>query len=204
LQQVGHLRSQLVVPVQASPLSGRDHPAVRALGSKFGVSCRDLAEMMQGRGINVGPSTLFRWVQRCALEIEKRDCRYQGSRSGPWRLNEAYGPMDPLQTLRYLSSAYASDTFRRCTMFKGRDFDRSVILLCVRWYLAYSLSLWDLEEMMAERGISVDPTTIHRWTIHFTPLLLERFNRRKRPVMGRWHIDETYVKVGGRWAYLYR
>ena len=76
-------------------------------------------------------------------------------------------------------------------MFKGRHFDCSVILLCVRWYLAYNLSLRNLEEMMAERGISVDHATIHRWTVHYAPLLLEQFNRRKRPVTGRWHIDET-------------
>jgi transposase-like protein len=89
-------------------------------------------------------------------------------------------------------------------VFKGRHFDRSVILLCVRWYLAYSLSLRDLEEMMAERGISVDHATIHRWTVHFAPLFLEQFNQRKRAVIGKWHIDETYVKVRGQWRYLYR
>ena len=89
-------------------------------------------------------------------------------------------------------------------MFKGRQFDQSVILLCVRWYLAYNLSLRDLEEMMAERGIAVDHTTIHRWTVRYAPLLLERFNRRKRSVTGRWHIDETYIKIRGQWMHLYR
>ena len=89
-------------------------------------------------------------------------------------------------------------------MFKGRHFDRSVILLCVRWYLSYNLSLRNLEEMMAERGITVDHATIHRWTVHYAPLLLERFNKRKRAVTGRWHVDETYIKVRGRWMYLYR
>jgi len=89
-------------------------------------------------------------------------------------------------------------------MFKGRHFDQSVILLCVRWYLAYGLSLRDLKEMMAERGISIDHSTIHRWVIHFSPLLLKRFSRRKRAVTGKWHADETYIKVRGRWMYLYR
>jgi transposase-like protein len=90
------------------------------------------------------------------------------------------------------------------SVFKGRHFDRSVILLCVRWYLAYSLSLRDLEEMMVERGVQVDHATIHRWTVHYAPLLLEQFNRRKRPVTGKWHVDETYIKVRGQWKYLYR
>jgi transposase-like protein len=89
-------------------------------------------------------------------------------------------------------------------MFSGRHFDRSVILLCMRWYLAYNLSLRDLEEMMAERGIRVDHSTIHRWVVRFSPLLLERFNRRKRSVTGKWHVDETYIRVRGRWMYLYR
>jgi transposase-like protein len=89
-------------------------------------------------------------------------------------------------------------------VFKGRHFDRSVILLCVRWYLAYILSLRNLEEMMAERGISVDHATVHRWVVRYSPELLERFNRRKRAVTRRWHVDETYIKVRGRWTYLYR
>jgi putative transposase len=89
-------------------------------------------------------------------------------------------------------------------MFKGRHFDQSVVLLCVRWYLAYCLSLRDLKEMMAERGIGVDHSTIHRWVVHFSPRLLERFNQRKRAVTSKWHVDETYIKVRGRWMYLYR
>jgi putative transposase len=89
-------------------------------------------------------------------------------------------------------------------MFKGRHFDRSVILLCVRWYLAYNLSLRNLEEMMAERGISVDHATVHRWTVHYAPLLLEQFNLHKRAVSRKWHMDETYIKVRGQWKYLYR
>ncbi|SCZ05878.1 DDE domain-containing protein [Microvirga guangxiensis] len=89
-------------------------------------------------------------------------------------------------------------------MVKGRHFDWSVIRLCGRWYLAYNLSLRNLKEMMAEGGISVDHATIHRWIIRYSPELLERFNQRKRPVTGRWHIDETYIKVRGRWMSLYR
>jgi transposase-like protein len=89
-------------------------------------------------------------------------------------------------------------------MFKGRHFDRSVILLCIRWYLAYNLSLRNLEEMMAERGISVDHATVHRWVIRYSPELLKRFNLRKRSVSRKWHVDETYIKVRGQWMYLYR
>ncbi len=57
---------------------------------------------------------------------------------------------------------------------------------------------------MAERGIGVDHSTIHRWVVHFSPRLLERFNRRKRAVTRKWHVDETYIKVRGKWMYLYR
>jgi putative transposase len=88
---------------------------------------------------------------------------------------------------------------REKPMFKGRPFDRSVILLCVRWYLAYGLSLRNLEEMMADRGSAVDHATIHPWTLHFAPLLRERCNQRKRAVGSRWPGDETYIKGGGEW-----
>jgi len=65
------------------------------------------------------------------------------------------------------------------------------------------LSLRDLDEMMAERGISVDHATVGRWVIRYSPERLERINRRKRPVSRKWHVDETYIEMRGRWAYLY-
>lgn len=89
-------------------------------------------------------------------------------------------------------------------MFKDRHFDKSVILLCVRWYLAYNLSLRDLKEITAERGIALDHWTVHRWVLHFSPVLLERSHRRKRTVTRKWNLDETYIKVKGEWMYLYR
>ncbi len=77
-----------------------------------------------------------------------------------------------------------------------------MILLCIGWHLAYNLSLRNLEEMMAERGISVDHARVHRWVVRYSPELLERFNRRKRAVAGTWHVDETDIKVHGQWRYL--
>jgi putative transposase len=79
-----------------------------------------------------------------------------------------------------------------------------LILLCVRWYVAYSLSLRNLEEMMAERGFEVDHSSVHRWVIKLVPLFEKAFRRRKRPVGNSWRMDETYVKVRGQWKYLYR
>ena len=79
-----------------------------------------------------------------------------------------------------------------------------VLLLCVRWYVSYSLSLRNLEEMMAERGIAVDHSTVHRWVIKLVPLLEKAFCRRKLAVGKSWRMDETYIKVKGEWKYLYR
>lgn len=79
-----------------------------------------------------------------------------------------------------------------------------IIAQCVRWYLAYSLSLRSLEEIMAERGIVVDHSTLQRWVIHLVPLLDKAFRRHKRTVGRRWRMDETYIKIKGQWKYLYR
>ncbi|QTL41607.1 IS6 family transposase [Xenorhabdus budapestensis] len=79
-----------------------------------------------------------------------------------------------------------------------------MIAQCVRWYLAYALSLRNLEEMMAERGITVDHSTLSRWIHRLVPLLLKRYRRYKPTIGGRWRMDETYIKIKGQWKYLYR
>lgn len=79
-----------------------------------------------------------------------------------------------------------------------------VMLVCVRWYAAYPLSLRQIEEMIAERGVIVDHTTVHRWSVKMLPILAAAMRRRKRTVGASWRMDETYVKVGGQWKYLYR
>jgi transposase-like protein len=79
-----------------------------------------------------------------------------------------------------------------------------VILRCVRWYVAYPPSLRHLEEMMAERGIAVDLSTVHRCALKLLPVLEKAFRRRNRPVGKSWRVDETYVRVKGEWEYLYR
>lgn len=88
--------------------------------------------------------------------------------------------------------------------FKRLHYPVDVIAQCVRWYLAYSLSLRNLEEIMAERGITVDHATLHRWVIRLVPLLDKAFRRHKRSVGRRWRMDETYIRVRGQWKYLYR
>jgi transposase, IS6 family len=89
-------------------------------------------------------------------------------------------------------------------LFRGRHFEDVVILVCVRWYLRYSLSYRDLEEIMAERGLSVDHVTIWRWVQRYAPILNQRMRRELRRPNRSWRVDETYVRVAGKWAYLYR
>ena len=89
-------------------------------------------------------------------------------------------------------------------LFEGRHFDREVIVLCVRWYLRFKLSFRDLVEMMAERGLLMAHTTIMRWVHHYVPEFERRWNRFARSVGASWRVDETYVKIRGKWVYLYR
>ena len=92
----------------------------------------------------------------------------------------------------------------RPVAFRGFCFPPDVISVAVRWYLRFNLSYRDVEELLVERGIEVDHVTIHRWVRRFTPLFINAARDRREPVGRRWHIDETYVRVGGSWHYLYR
>src|SRR5665213_2970499 len=88
--------------------------------------------------------------------------------------------------------------------FKGSQFERDIILWGVRWYVAYPISYRQLEEMMAERGVEVDHSSLNRWVLKYTPLLEMAFRQRKRLVGISWRLDETYISVKGEWKYLYR
>src|SRR5262252_5382066 len=89
-------------------------------------------------------------------------------------------------------------------VLKRLHYPLDVILTCVRWYVAYPLSLRHPEEMMSERGVSVDHSTVHRWAIKLLPILEKRFRCHKRTEGNSWGMDETYIKVKGQWKYLYR
>jgi len=106
------------------------------------------------------------------------------------------------QTFRNVNKAIKS-------VVKRLRFPLDIMLTCVRWYLAYALSLRNLEEMMLERGVFVDHSTIHRWIMKLTPVLEETFRKKKRrrgigAVGKSWRLDETYVKIFGKDRYWYR
>jgi transposase-like protein len=88
--------------------------------------------------------------------------------------------------------------------FTGFRFPPEVIMIAVRWYLRYGLSYRDVEELLAERGITVDHVTVYRWVQRFTPLLIDAARPCRHCPGDRWFVDETYVKVAGQWVYLYR
>jgi len=89
-------------------------------------------------------------------------------------------------------------------IFKYRQFQKEIILQCVRWYLSYPLSSRNLEEIMKERGVSVDHSTVNRWVLEYAPQL-EASSRKHRKRVGKsWRLDETYIRIKGKWKYLYR
>src|SRR5262245_51855823 len=88
--------------------------------------------------------------------------------------------------------------------FEGAHFERDIILTCVRWYVVDPLSYRQFEELMQERGVSVDHATIHRWVLKYRPQLEAVFHRRRRRVQLSWRTDETSIRVKGQWPSLYR
>src|SRR6202167_4538438 len=92
----------------------------------------------------------------------------------------------------------------RPAVFKWRQTEPGLILCAVRWYLRYSLSLRDVEELLEERGLNVHHTTVWRWVQYYGPELEQRLRRHLKPTNKSWRVDETYVRVKGRWCYLYR
>ena len=89
-------------------------------------------------------------------------------------------------------------------LFKWRQFEAEIIVCAVRWYLRYSLSYREVQELLAERGINVDHSTIWRWVQRYAPELALRQRAHLKPTNKSWRVDETYVRVKGEWCYLYR
>ena len=95
-------------------------------------------------------------------------------------------------------------TARSSSAFSGYRFPDAVIALAVRWYLRYRLSYADVVEWLAERGISVDPSTVYDWVRTFTPRFIAAARASRAPVGRRWRVDETYIKIAKRWHYLFQ
>jgi len=89
-------------------------------------------------------------------------------------------------------------------LFTGRHFDRLLIIQAVRWYITYKLSYRDVCELMAERGVTLVHTTVMRWVQCYVPVFEKRWKKYARPVGLSWRVDETYIRVKGKWTYLYR
>jgi IS6 family transposase len=92
----------------------------------------------------------------------------------------------------------------RPALFKGRLFEAEIIVLCVRWYLRFGLSLRNPGEIMAERNLSVDHVAIWRWVQRYAPELNRRCRPELRNTNASWRSDETYIPIAGKWTYLYR
>ncbi|MCY0155013.1 IS6 family transposase [Hoeflea alexandrii] len=88
--------------------------------------------------------------------------------------------------------------------FKGAHYPKSVVLFAVFFYLRYPVSYRDLEEIMQERGVDVDHASLNRWVVRYSPLIAAQAQTNKRPTAKSWRMDETYIKVKGKWMYHYR
>jgi transposase-like protein len=216
----------------------------------FPVSYRDLELMLLDRGVEVDHTTIFRWIQAYAAELEKRIRTHLRMSNGSWRVDETYvrvrGRWTYLyravdsrgQTIDFLlaarrDTAAAKRFFRKAmaqphvanprtlTVDKNPAYPRAVAdmksdgqlwrrthlrqcIWAVRWYLMFPVSYRDLELMLLDRGVEVDHTTIFRWIQAYAAELEKRIRPHLRMSNGSWRVDETYVRVKGRWTYLYR
>src|SRR4051812_42369819 len=102
-------------------------------------------------------------------------------------------------------SAIAAKLKRRAKDdFRGRHFEAALIVQAVSWYLRYPLSYRDIEELLLERGLEVDHSTLNRWVLAYAPLIEKRLRQFRQPHCGSVRIDETYIRIRGQWRYLYR
>lgn len=108
------------------------------------------------------------------------------------------------EILRYTLGVNISTIGKIVISFKGRHHQQDIILQCVRWYVAYSLSYLDLEELMQERGYALEHSTVQRWVVHYAPRIEKAFRKNKKRTGNRWWLDETYIKIKGEWKHLYR
>ncbi len=157
------------------PLSTRPRDQLVALARAVGSNLSSIGEFEALAGIDL----------QCAAGLCRNSAR-------PWTMEG----MIPLHV------QLQNSTLRG--VIKRLHFPLEVMLVCVRWYAAYPLSLRNLEEMMAERGVFVDHATVHRWALKILPVLAKVFRQRKHPVGSSWRVDETYVLIAGQWKYLYR
>lgn len=88
--------------------------------------------------------------------------------------------------------------------FKGAHYPKEIMLMAIRWYVAYPLSYRDVEELLKERGLPIDHATVNRWVIRYSPKLEAKFRHHQKPTGSSWKMDETYIKVKGKWVYYYR
>jgi len=89
-------------------------------------------------------------------------------------------------------------------LFKWKHYQSDIIILCVRWYLKYPLSYRNLQEMMEERGLFINHSTIYRWVVEYSPTFNRGLRKHLKKTSDSWRVDETYIKVNGKWTYLYR
>jgi putative transposase len=111
--------------------------------------------------------------------------------------------LSKIEALNY-TSAPENEKGLRMLSFKGCHFPKDVILMAVRWKLAYPLSYRNIEELMEERDANLEHSTVQKWVVHYSPQLEDVFRKRKKPVGNSWKVDETYIKVNGKWVYFYR